>query len=135
MRKFLILCLASIPLLTGCDTVDSHHAREDQETLVGMSKADFYACSGLPNRTQTIDGFEYDTWDYQPYSSDSFTLPVIGGLSFGSGSCHATAIFKDDKVREIDYAGDTGGVLGHVAACETIVSHCENDMKPATGKY
>ena len=73
MRKLITLCLLLIPLLAGCDTIDSHHARQDQETLVGMSKADFYSCAGLPNRSRTISGFEYDTWDYQPFSSDSFT--------------------------------------------------------------
>ena len=137
MRKILILALAALPLIAGCDTVDSNHAREDQKAAIGMSKADFYACAGLPNRTQKINGLEYDTYDYQPYTSDSVTLPIIGGgVGMGSGDCHATAIFtKDNKIQQLDYAGDTGGMLGHVAACENIVSHCENGMKPATGKY
>ncbi len=140
MRKFVVLCfIAATPLVSGCDTIDSHTARNAQEQLVGMSRADYYTCSGLPNRTQMVKGVDYETWDFQPYTPDnslSATLPLVGGISLGAGgTCHATVVFADDKVSAITYAGDTGGVLGHVAECVSLVNHCLNDMKPATGKY
>ena len=107
--------------------------------LVGMRRAAFFACAGLPNRSQMIEGAEYDTYDYQPYVPDtslSASLPLIGGIGLGtSGTCHATAIFRSDVLQEIDYAGDTGGILGHVADCVTIVNHCLDNAKEATGKY
>jgi hypothetical protein len=125
--------------LTNCDTIDSHTARQAQEQLVGMSRPEFFACAGLPNRTLPIDGQEYDTWDFQPFTPDnsfSATLPLIGGIAFGSGgSCHATAIFQNNRLMAINYAGDTGGILGHAAECVSIVNHCMNSAKPATGKY
>ena len=124
---------------TGCDTIDSHNARKAQEDLVGMSRTDFYACAGLPNRTLVLNGAEYDTYDYQPFTPDdsfSATLPLIGGIGFGAGgTCHATAIFRDDTMTALNYAGDTGGILGHVADCISIVNHCQDGAKEATGKY
>jgi hypothetical protein len=125
--------------LTSCDTIDSHTARQAQEELVGMSRPDFFACAGLPNRSLPIDGQEYDTWDYQPFTPDnsfSATLPLIGGIAFGSGgTCHVTAIFQDDTLKALNYSGDTGGILGHVAECVSIVNHCLDGAKAATGKY
>ena len=47
--------------LTTCDTIDSHTARQAQEQLVGMSRPEFFACAGLPNRSLPIEGAEYDT--------------------------------------------------------------------------
>jgi hypothetical protein len=139
MRRLVVLCLLSAVGVTGCDTLDSHAARKAQVELVGMKRTDFYACAGLPNRTQTIDGQEYDTYDFQPFTPDdsfSATLPLIGGIGIGSGgTCHATAIFKDDTLTALNYAGDTGGILGHVADCVTIVNHCQDGAKEATGKY
>jgi hypothetical protein len=133
-----ILLLAALGV-TGCDTVNSHEARRAQEELVGMKRADFLACTGLPNRSLPVEGLEYDTYDYQPYTPDnsfSATLPLIGGIGFGSsGSCHATAIFEDGKLKALNYSGDTGGLLGHVAECVSIVSHCLDGAKEATGKY
>ncbi len=132
---FLLMALG----VTGCDTIDSHNARKAQEDLPGMSKPDFYACAGLPNRTQVLNGLEYDTYDYQPFTPDnsfSATLPLVGGIGIGSGgTCHATAIFKDDTMTALNYAGDTGGILGHVADCISIVNHCQDGAKEATGKY
>ena len=125
--------------LTTCDTIDSHTARQAQEQLVGMSRPEFFACAGLPNRSQMIEGAEYDTWDFQPFTPDnsfSATLPLLGGIAFGSGgSCHVTGIFRNNRLEALNYAGDTGGILGHVAECVTIVNHCLDNAKPATGKY
>ena len=140
MRKLMFAgLLALAPLGSACDTIDSHSARKAQVEMVGMSRADLFACAGLPNRSQTIDGAEYDTFDFQPYTPDnslSATLPLLGGISLGSGgTCHATAIMKDDKVSAINYAGDTGGILGHVAECVSILSHCRDGAKEATGKF
>ena len=140
MMKILPFALLLAGLsITGCDTIDSHNARKAQEELVGMSRSDFYACAGLPNRSQELAGSEYDTYDYQPFTPDnsfSATLPLIGGIGIGSGgTCHATAIFKDDVLTTLNYAGDTGGILGHVADCISIVDHCQDGAKEATGKY
>jgi hypothetical protein len=35
----------------------------------------------------------------------------------------------------VNYSGDTGGIMGHVAECVSIVSHCLDGAKEATGKY
>jgi hypothetical protein len=139
MRKVIVFIALLTPLVSGCDTIDSHNARQAQEQLVGMSRAAFFACAGLPNRSQTIGAAEYDTWDYQPFTPDdsfSATLPLVGGIGIGSGgTCHATAIFQDDTLTALNYAGDTGGILGHVADCISIVNHCQDGAREATGKY
>jgi hypothetical protein len=138
--RILILTLPLLALsAAGCDTVDSHTARQAQTELLGMRKAELYACAGLPDKSQMVDGAEYDTFVFQPYTPDnsfSATLPLIGGIGIGSaGSCKATAIFQEDTLRALNYAGDTGGILGHVAECVSIVSHCLNGAKEATGNY
>ncbi len=137
MKQPVLILLAVALLLTGCETIDSHNARRAQEELVGMRRAAFFACAGLPNRSLQVDGAEYDTYDYTPYTNSfNATLPLIGGIGVGSaGTCHATAIFQNDTLKEIDYAGDTGGILGHVAECVTIVNHCQDGAKEATGRY
>jgi hypothetical protein len=139
MYRFVLALYLAAFGLAGCDTVDSHTAREAQAKLPGMQRSAFYACAGLPNRSQTMEGAEYDTYDYQPYTPDqsiSATLPLIGGIGIGSsGNCHATAIFRNGVLQEIDYAGSTGGMLGHVAECAPIVSHCLDGAKEATGKF
>ena len=138
MRKLLSACAVFPLLVAGCDTIDSHTARNAQTELVGLSRQQLYSCAGVPNRTMSVSHMEYDTYDYQPYTAGglSATLPLIGGISFGaSGNCHATAKLQNDLVTEIDYAGDTGSLLGHVANCASIVSHCLNGAKPATGRY
>ena len=139
MKHLIPMILLALFGASGCDTVDSHEARRAQEELVGMGRADFYACAGLPNRSLPVEGAEYDTYDYQPYTPDnsfSATLPLIGGIGFGSsGSCHATAIVQDGKLKAVNYSGDTGGIMGHVAECVSIVSHCLDGAKEATGKY
>ena len=139
MRKLIVVLATACPLVVGCDTIDSHNARKAQVELVGMKRADLYACAGLPNRSQQVDGAEYDTYDYQPFTPDnsfSATLPLIGGIGVGSGgTCHATAIFNNDTLTALNYAGDTGGILGHVADCISIVNHCQDGAKEATGKY
>jgi hypothetical protein len=137
MKKLVLAVLATTIPLTGCDTIDSHNARKAQVELVGMRRAAFFACAGLPNRSRQIEGAEYDTYDFQPYTNQfNATFPLIGSIGIGSsGSCHATAIFRNDTLMEIDYAGDTGGILGHVAECVTIVNHCQDGAKEATGRY
>jgi hypothetical protein len=139
MKRLISTILLAGLVLTGCDSVDSHTARRAQIELVGMSKADFYACSGLPNRSLPIGGEEYDTYDYEPFTPDdslSATIPLIGGVALSTGgTCHATAIFRNDTLKAINYAGNTGSLLGHVAQCASIVSHCLDGAKEATGKY
>lgn len=138
MMRLLASCLALLTFLAGCDTIDSHTARQAQTELVGTSKENLYSCAGLPNRSLVIGATEYASYDYQPYTAGglSATLPLVGGISFGAtGNCHATAKVTNDHVTEIDYAGDTGSVLGHVANCASIFSHCLSGAKEATGRY
>lgn len=136
--KWLIMILA-VGGLADCDTIDSHTARQAQREMVGMQRADVYACAGLPNRSMPMAGGLYDTWDYQPFTPDqslSATVPLIGGIGLGTGgTCHATAIFQGETLTAMNYSGDTGSVLGHVAECVSIVSHCLDHAKAATGKY
>jgi hypothetical protein len=139
MRRLVPAILMIVLGLSGCDTIDSHTARRAQDELVGMRRADFFACAGLPNRSLPIDDEEYDTYDYQPFTPDnsfSATIPLLGGIGFGSGgTCNATAIFKNDTLKALNYSGNTGGLLGHVSECASIVSHCLDGAKEATGKY
>jgi hypothetical protein len=139
MKKIILLLSLSTLGLTGCDTIDSHSARKAQLELVGMHRTDFFACAGVPNRSERLDGLQYDTYDYQPYTPDdslSATLPLIGGIGIGSsGNCHATAIYKDNILQALNYSGLTGGPLGHVSECVAIVSHCRDGARAATGKY
>ncbi|MEA2755428.1 MAG: hypothetical protein QOJ54_1717 [Aliidongia sp.] len=139
MKRLISTVLLAGLGLTGCDTIDSHTARRAQDELVGMRRADFFACAGLPNRSLPIEYDEYDTFDYQPFTPDNSlnaTIPLIGGIALSTGgTCHATAIFQNDTLKAINYSGNTGGILGHVAQCASIVSHCLDGAKEATGKY
>jgi hypothetical protein len=134
-----LILMTAICGLADCDAVDSHTARQAQKEMVGMQRADVYGCAGLPNRSMPMGGALYETWDYQPFTPDqslSATVPLIGGVGLGlGGTCHATAIFQGETLTAMNYSGDTGGMLGHVAECASIVSHCLDHAKEATGKF
>jgi hypothetical protein len=133
-RAFCLLALA--PLLGSCEYYDSHEARRAQTELVGLSQDELHLCAGLPTHTETRGTSTYDTYEqsFSGASGFSASLPLVGGINFaGSGYCHATFKIVDGKVSEVDYAGDTGDLLGHVSNCSSLVDHCLDNESEAKG--
>ena len=58
---------------------------------MGMSEVDWSPTLACPISTAALGGMDILTSDAISTSSDSYSIPIIGGMSFGDGCyCHAT---------------------------------------------
>ncbi len=136
MKYSYLFLLVFLPLLANCQTYDSHEARRAQDELVGLSQDELHLCAGLPTKSETRGTATYDTYEQAAASNSGLaaSLPLLGSISLaGSGYCHATFKVVNGKVTEVDYAGDTGDLLGHVANCSVLVDHCLDQEAEAKG--
>jgi hypothetical protein len=102
-----------------------------QTELVGMHKGDLYQCAGVPNRTATVDGRDYVTFDNSEITSEALTIPIIGGGVTGEQEqfCRITATIANGKVESISYTGDTGAFYATNEQCSYSVRTCVSEVE------
>jgi hypothetical protein len=129
--------LPSLLLLLGaCAVKDSHIAREAEARLMGMSEVNLESCLGVPDQHSSFGDIDILTYDATSTSNDSYSIPIIGGMSFGNGGyCHATFQLKDKHVAQILYSGEKNATGAPDAYCAPIVRTCVahlQQMSPAS---
>ncbi|HEX4366822.1 MAG TPA: hypothetical protein VH023_08340 [Rhodopila sp.] len=124
MIRFCPICLATL-LLTGCAVKDSHIAHEAQTRLLGMSEVSLESCLGVPDQHSSFGTTDILTYYATSTSSDNFSLPVVGGISFSYGAyCHATFQLKNGHVTQILYSGEKNATGAPDAYCAPIMRTC-----------
>jgi hypothetical protein len=123
MNRLIPLLLAG---LAGCSIGRHDTAVDATRDLVGLGKADLYQCAGVPDRTATIDGTEFVTFDNSEETSESLTVPLIGGGASNQQTqfCRTTAMLVDGKVLSITYTGDTGAFYARNEQCAYSIGQC-----------
>ena len=137
MTRICPICLAPL-LLTGCAVKDSHIAHAAQTTLVGMSEVNLESCLGVPDQHSKFGSTDILTYYATSTSSDSYSLPVVGGISFSNGAyCHATFDLRNGYVTQILYSGEKNATGAPDAYCAPIVRTCLAHLgdKVATGTH
>jgi hypothetical protein len=122
------------PLLLGaCAVQDSHIAHEAQNRLIGMTEVDLESCLGVPDQHASFGSTDVLTYYATSTSADSFSVPVVGGLSFSNGAyCHATFQLKDGRVTQILYSGEKNATGAPDAYCAPIMRTCIEHLHPAS---
>jgi len=83
--------LPSLLLLGGCAVKDAHFAHEAETRLIGLSEVDLGSCLGVPDQHSSFGDTDILTYYATSTSNDSYSIPIIGGMSFGNGGyCHTT---------------------------------------------
>ena len=119
-----LLCLVTV-LLAGCAVEDSHLAHEAQTRLMGMTEVDLESCLGAPDQHGSFGVIDVLTYYATSTSSDTWSIPLVGGFSFGNGAyCHATFRIDGGRVTRVLYSGEKNATLAPDAYCAPIVRTC-----------
>jgi hypothetical protein len=125
MTRYGPLCLLALLPLLSCAVQDSHIAQSASSRLLGMSEADLQSCLGSPDQHSTFGDTDILTYYATSASSTSYSIPIVGGLSFSNGGyCHATFTVKDGHVTQLLYSGEKNATLAPDAYCAPIVRTC-----------
>jgi hypothetical protein len=120
-----IILLPMLATLSACAIKDSHIARNARTQLLGMSEVDLEACLGVPDQHSTFGNTDILTYNATSTSSDSYSIPIIGGMSFSNGGyCHATFRVINGHVRQVLYSGEKNATGAPDAYCAPIVRTC-----------
>ncbi len=134
--RTLTLCIF-VSFLTACAVKDSRIADGATSRLMGMSEVDLEACLGSPDQHSTFGNTDVLTYYASSASSTSYTVPIIGGLSFSNGAyCHATFRVDGGHVTQLLYSGEKNATLAPDAYCAPIVRTCLEHLakaKPGPG--
>ncbi|HEY1933640.1 MAG TPA: hypothetical protein VGG99_16630 [Acetobacteraceae bacterium] len=123
MTKLAPLCF---PLaLAACAIKDAHIAHDAQSRLIGMSEVSLESCLGVPDQHSTFGDTDILTYYANSTSNDSYSIPIIGGMSFTNGGyCHATFQLKNRHVTQILYSGEKNATGAPDAYCAPIFRTC-----------
>jgi hypothetical protein len=129
---FRLLFLLPLLLCAACAFQDSRIADDARTRLLGLSEADLESCLGAPDQRGTFDDTDILTYYATSQSSTSYSIPVIGGLSFSNGGyCHATFQVKGGHVTRILYSGEKNATLAPNAYCAPILRTCLETLEQA----
>jgi hypothetical protein len=120
-----VLPYVAVLLLCACAVTDSHIAHDAQSRLMGMSEVDLESCLGVPDQHSSFGSTDVLTYYATSTSNDSYSIPIIGGMSFGNGGyCHATFQLQDGHVTQILYSGEKNATGAPDAYCAPILRTC-----------
>ena len=118
-------------LMAGCSIQDAHTAIEARRKLVGLSELQIESCLGAPDQHSSFGSTDVLTWYAVSTSSDTLSVPIVGGLSFTNGGyCHLTARVEQGRVASIRYTGENNAFAAPFAYCAPIVRSCMNMPEP-----
>lgn len=127
-----LMLLAMLAVVSACAIKDSHIAHDAQTRLMGMSEVDLEACIGVPDQHSTFGKTDILTYYATSTSSDTYAIPIIGGLSFSNGGyCHATFRVSNGRVTQILYSGEKNATGAPDAYCAPIVRTCLQHLQQA----
>lgn len=122
--------LPMLALVSACAIKDSSIAHNAETRLMGMSEVDLEACIGVPDQHSTFGNTDILTYYATSMSGDSYSIPIVGGLSFSNGGyCHATFRVSDGHVTQILYSGEKNATGAPDAYCAPIVRTCMDHLQ------
>ena len=111
------LLIGAVLATTGC--VGMQQAEDARTAMVGMPKAELYACAGVPQRTATDGELEFLTYT----SSRAWVTGTKRVMTGAEHTCTATVVLDDDVVRSDGYTHTSAySDVGH--ECGAIVKGC-----------
>jgi outer membrane protein assembly factor BamE (lipoprotein component of BamABCDE complex) len=132
------IALFIIATFAACTPTGSVLGRADlaeraRTEMIGQSKEQVFACMGPPAQVAQFGGQE--VWRYQSggrtvssgsaYQTGSPYNPVIvGGAQSEYRSCTIDLTWKNDKLANMVYRGNTGGALTAGEQCAYAVAAC-----------
>jgi hypothetical protein len=137
-RMIKVSLLGLMALLPGaCAFEDSRIAHDARTRLMGMAEVDLQSCLGVPDQHSTFGTTNILTYYATSTSSDTWSIPAVGGFAFSNGAyCHATFQLKDGHVTQLLYSGEKNATLAPDAYCAPIVRTCLEHLastQPAAG--
>lgn len=135
MRKLIIILLTILAsLLSGCANLKaSETAAKAKTKLIGMPKESILQCMGVARNIQSAGNTE--VWEYYtagtPHTTVNFYNNTNGNNQYGYGTatttqrnCKIDIIFINGTVSNINYSGNTGGILTKNYQCAEAVRNC-----------
>jgi hypothetical protein len=120
-----LMLLPMLALASACAIKDSRIARDARSRLLGMSEVNLEACLGVPDQHSTFGNTDILTYNATSTSNDSYSIPIIGGMSFSNGGyCHATFRVINGHVTQVLYSGEKYATGAPDAYCAPIVRTC-----------
>jgi hypothetical protein len=117
--------MASATLLTSCSINDSRLAVRAQKSLLGLNEVTLQTCLGVPDEKSVFGTTEILTYYATSTSSSSYSIPVIGGISFSNGGyCHTIIRLDNGLVTTVRYTGENRAFAAPDAYCAPTVGGC-----------
>ncbi len=125
-QKFTRLgALVAAALLSACSIHDSRTAIRAQKFLVGMNQLTLETCLGAPDEQAAFGNTQILTYYATSTSSSSYSIPVIGGISFSNGGyCHTIIRLDNQIVTSVRYTGENRAFAAPDAYCAPTVGDC-----------
>jgi hypothetical protein len=104
-------------------------AQRAQAELVGMPKAELFACAGVPIRSATANDTEFLTYA----GGGDATSAAVGTGANGMGTavmssqhryCEVTFALRNGVIEKVNYTGRTGGYASQGEQCAFVVQNC-----------
>jgi len=100
---------------------------------MGLSEVDLESCLGAPDQHSSFGSTDVLTYYATSTSSDTYSIPIIGGLSFTNGGyCHATFQLQHGIVTQILYSGEKNATIAPDAYCAPIMRTCLEHLRQTT---
>src|SRR2546430_850359 len=129
MRPIILSVFAAALCSSGCAVERAATANQARSDVIGRTKAEILACTGIPSQS-IIEGsteilaYQYDG-DVQIFASSTGAANIsrtgagtatVNASTFSTGralrrQCTANFVFEDGRVTRLNYSGRTGGIL------------------------
>ena len=120
--------------MVGCAAMQrAGIANRAQTSMVGMSKQQILQCMGVAGNSQSVG--QTEVWEYYAGGASHTSVNIFNNTdynnqyAFGTATttrsyCKIDVVFIDDKVTNVRYSGNTGGLLTRGEVCAEAVSGC-----------
>jgi outer membrane protein assembly factor BamE (lipoprotein component of BamABCDE complex) len=121
-------------LLSGCAVQRAQEAADAKAQMIGMSKEQVLSCAGIP--TQKAAEGQLELWSYvsgNGYTNTAVSANVNSYSGYTNGTaegistrryCVVNIAMEDGRVKQVTYAGPTGGLLTAGEQCAFAVRNC-----------
>jgi len=131
-RRFVLLSVVSLSMtLASCAAEQAEMAAKARSDLVGLSQSTIRMCAGLAtkvekDRSGDIWMYEHGTSSPGGFASPTLVAPIVGGVQLNqpNGYCRVQLRFVNNRVAEVQYAGETDIMGARDAACAQMVRTC-----------
>jgi len=106
-----LMCLGAVAV-AACALQRAQTAADAKKQMIGMTKEAVLRCMGAPAANASVGATE--VWTYR--SGDA----VAAGYNY----CNINVAFAGGVVSQVNYTGETGGLISKGEQCAYAVEHC-----------